>query len=59
MRKILSILQGLKSFQDHLYLPSHLHLPSHLLFTAALCRNKLGVTITTWKMQNLDWRKVM
>ena len=53
MRKILSILQRLKSFQDHL------NLSSHLLPTAALCRNKLGVTITTWKMQNLDWTEVM
>ena len=48
MRKILSIVQRLKSFQDHSYLSSH------LLLTAALCKNRLGVTIRTWKMQNLD-----
>ena len=48
MRKILSIVQRLTSFQDHSYLYSH------LLLTAALCKNRLGVTITTWKMQNLN-----
>ena len=53
MRKILSISQRLKTFQDHSYLSSH------LLLTAALCKDRLGVTITTWKMQNLDRTEFM
>lgn len=53
MRKVLSISQRLKTSQDHSYLSSH------LLLTAALCKDRLGITITTWKMQNLDRTKFM
>lgn len=42
MKTTLSILQGFKSFQDHLYLSSH------LLLTADLCMDRLGITTPTW-----------
>lgn len=52
MKRTLSILQDL-SFQDHLYL-----LP-HLILMAALCMNWLGVTVSPWHMQSLDWNEVI